>query len=197
MLFSSLNSKKLVSLLKSGAIGVIPTDTIYGISASVKKPETIERLYDIRLRDRSKPFIVLIGSVDDLALFDIALEDSFKATLMRIWPAPVSIVLPSSDDAHAHLHRGTRSLAFRVPDDARLRALLKKTGPLITTSANPEGKKPATTIAQAQNYFGNSLDFYVDAGKRKGKPSTLLRHDGASFTVIRQGTYHLPDLKGV
>ncbi|MDP2630700.1 MAG: L-threonylcarbamoyladenylate synthase [Candidatus Uhrbacteria bacterium] len=187
--FHSLQSAELVMLLKCGAIGVIPTDTIYGISASAVNKEAIERLYDIRNRDRSKPFIVLISSIDDLDAFGISLKGEMRKELLRIWPAPVSVVLTCHDKKYAHLHRGVGSIAFRVPAWAQLRTFLKRTGPLVTTSVNPEGKKPAITVKEARSYFGDILDFYVDVGSLRSTPSTLLRlaHDG--FEVLRRGGY--------
>lgn len=194
MMFSSLRSKKLIQLLKDGAIGVVPTDTIYGISCSALDAESTERVYRVRGRDRTKPFIILISSIDDIVLyFDQNIAHYERALLEKVWPAPVSIILPCPDNAFRYLHRGVKSLAFRIPDDAILRALLKKTGPLITTSANPEGSPPATTIAEARGYFGDQLDFYVDVGECAGQPSTLLRFDGDELTVLRKGSHTLSE----
>lgn len=188
-IFYSLKSPELAMLFKTGSIGVIPTDTIYGISASALDSRAIERIYTIRGRDRSKPFIVLISSIDDLTLFGISLNTATYKELVRIWPAPVSIILPCRGKKFQYLHRGTQSIAFRVPAWAPLRTFLKKTGPLVTTSVNREGEKPATTIAQAKKQFGAALDFYVDRGKRNGTPSTLLRFTKGKFEMLRRGEY--------
>ncbi|MBI4599759.1 threonylcarbamoyl-AMP synthase [Candidatus Uhrbacteria bacterium] len=187
IIFHSLKSLKLALLLKTGAIGVIPTDTIYGISASALDKKAIERIYAIRGRDRAKPFIVLISSLDDIALFGTSLTNRTREDLMRIWPAPVSIILPCTSKKFHYLHRGIKSMAFRVPAWAPLRTLLKKTGPLVSTSANPEGEKPAETIGQAKKYFGTSLDFYVEKGMIRGLSSTVLRLTKDGFEVLRHG----------
>lgn len=191
MIVRSLRASKLASLLKNGAIGVIPTDTIYGISCSALDRAAVERVYAVRQRAQGKPFIILIASLDDLAIFGIRLSKKSRAFLSSVWPAPMSIIFPLPKKKFHYLHRGLQSLSFRLPARAALRYLLKKTGPLITTSANREGEKPAVTIAQAKKYFGASLDFYVDDGKRDGKPSTLLRFDKDVVTVVRQGSYRI------
>lgn len=187
MIFRSLHTSKLVALFASGAVGIIPTDTIYGISCSALDRAAVERVYTIRGRARTKPFIILISSLDTLALFSIRISQHTSQMLETIWPAPVSIIFPCPSKKFTYLHRGTKSLAFRMPDNARFCALLKKTGPLITTSANPEGKKPAATIAQAKKYFGNRLDFYVDAGRKHGAPSTILRLTKNGHEILRRG----------
>jgi L-threonylcarbamoyladenylate synthase len=97
----------------------------------------------------------------------------------------VSIVLPSIDEEFEFLSRGTDSIAFRLPSDERVRELLKRTGPLVAPSANLEGQPPATDIVSAKNYFGDAVDFYLDAGELEGKASTLIRIDDDGETLIR------------
>ena len=100
----------------------------------------------------------------------------------------MSVVLPCPAKEFSYLHLGTKTLAFRLPKSAKLQALLKKTGPLVAPSANPEGKKPAETIAEAKDYFGDKVGMYVSASKRYfGKPSTLLSFVGKRPKVLREG----------
>jgi len=64
--------------------------------------------------------------------------------------------------------------------------LLLKTGPLVAPSANRAGKRPAQTIKEAQKFFGSDVEFYMDAGRITGKPSTLIDLTGAAPIVIRK-----------
>jgi L-threonylcarbamoyladenylate synthase len=197
-------SREAAQTLKTGGVGVIPTDTLYGIVASAMNPEAVERLYKLRRRTPSKPSIILISSIADLKKFSVVLNAYSKKFLARYWPGKVSIVLPivSADlrgrnaDLRArlkplkkfrYLHRGTNSLAFRVPGSAKLRAFLKKTGPLIAPSANIEGKPPAKTIVEAKEYFGDEADFYINAGRKDSKPSTLVKLLENKALVLRRG----------
>ena len=86
-----------------------------------------------------------------------------------------------------YLHRGTKTLAFRIPKAAWLRKLLQETGPLIAPSANFEGEPPALTIRAAKKYFGENVDFYADAGRLVSKPSTLIKIERGKVTVLREG----------
>jgi len=174
--------------LLQGEIGVIPTDTIYGVAASAFSKNAVTKAYCILKRNPKKPFIVLIGTIDDLQLFDVLLDKSSKAILGMIWPGKVSVVLPVTSPKFHFLHRGKKTLAFRLPRKKFLLDLLRKTGPLISTSANPEGKKPAETIAEAEKYFGKSVDFYLNCGKMKSLPSTLVEINGNSLRILRQGS---------
>jgi len=161
-------------ILSAGGIGVLPTDTIYGLVGSALKPEMVRRIYKLRKRNRKKPMIILIGSLDDLAMFGIKVGPGLKKVLSKFWSGKVSVILPCCAKKFLYLHRGTKALAFRMPKVIWLRRLLKDTGPLVAPSANLEGLPPAKTIAEAKEYFGSTADFYVDRGKLESAPSTLV-----------------------
>lgn len=184
---------KLIKLLQNGKIGVAPTDTIYGIVGSVLIPDTVEKIYKLRKRESGKPMIILISDLNDLNQFSIKLADKQKKFLKKFWPNPISVVLPCDDPNYKYLHRGTNSLAFRMPKDKWLLNLLKRVGPLVAPSANIEGEKVAESIADAKKYFGDEVDFYVDGGKIESVPSTLIQLNGDdSFHILRQGSYKIP-----
>jgi L-threonylcarbamoyladenylate synthase len=173
-------------MLKNNAVGVIPTDTIYGIVGRAMDPKTVARIYRLRKRNPQKPFIILIPAAAALKKFGVRLDKYRQAFLSEAWPGPVSIILPAASKKFRYLHRGKGSLAFRVPADPALRALLAKTGPLVAPSANWEGKPPARTIKEAQRYFGAGADFYMDAGRIPGKSSTLIDLTGKAPVLLRK-----------
>jgi len=180
--------KTIVPILQLGGIGVLPTDTLYGVVGRALDKKTVERIYALRKRDLKKPMIVLISSVGDLKMFGIVLNGAQKKTLSTIWSGKVSVVLSCKNKKFEHLHRGKDTLAFRFPDDAELVALLKKTGPLVAPSANKSGREPAVTYLEARKYFAEEVDFYVDSGKLKSKPSTLVELDNdGHLKVLREG----------
>jgi L-threonylcarbamoyladenylate synthase len=174
-------------LLKQGGVGVMPTDTLYGLVASASDETAIKRVYDLKGRTASKPCIILISGFDDLPHFGTTLTREQHNVLNNYWPGPVSVILPCGPLTQEYLHRGTQTLAFRIPKDARLRKFLQESGPLIAPSANPEGLPPATTAEEAKAYFGSSVDFYEDGGKRTGEPSTIITFDKNNRVVIVRG----------
>jgi L-threonylcarbamoyladenylate synthase len=178
--------KDSAEFFKNGKIGIIPTDTIYGISASVFLPETVEKIYRITDRNIKKPFIILIGSFEDLEALEIEISKEKKKILRKFWPGKVSIILPCQSQKYRYLHRGKKTLALRFPKEEKLVDFLQKTGPLISTSANPEGKKPAKNIEEAKIYFGDKVDFYFDGGELNGNPSTLFDFTGEKMEIIRK-----------
>jgi len=179
----------VAGLLKNGAVGVMPTDTIYGIVGSALRRDTVERIYHLRKRDPEKPMIILIASPGDLKSFGISPSPRTKKILGNVWPGKVSVVLPCPSKKFHYLHRGTKTLAFRMPAPPHLRRLLRATGPLVAPSANFEGEEPARTITEAKRYFGENVEFYGSAGRRTAsKPSTLISLDAqGNVTILRKG----------
>lgn len=180
--FADISSDNLVRLLRQGGIGVLLTDTLYGIVASANNPEAVERVYSVRGRDLNKPCIVLIGSLEQ------TWEDytAYHPLLNQLWPGKVSVILPAGQRSPSYIHRGTFSIAFRMPDSLILRNLLKQTGPLIAPSANTDGMPPAMNIKESESYFGDTVDFYVDSGQCSNtEPSRLvkLQSDGTLITL--------------
>ena len=162
------------------------TDTIYGVLGNALKKDTVERIYEIKKRRKDKPTIVLISSVNDLSLFGIKVDKNTKKDLLTKWPGKVSIIMPCIQKKFSYLHRGKKSLAFRLPKDRELLTLLEKTGPLVAPSANTEGLPPADTIKQAQKYFGDKVDFYIDKGAQKGTPSKIFLYKDGEFISVRK-----------
>ncbi len=183
-------SFSIINILKQGGVGVLPTDTLYGLVGSAREPQAVERIYALRHRQPSKPLIILISSLNDLKTFGIKLTPSTCSLLTDLWPGPVSIILPLAGSPArlkklAYLHRGKKSLAFRLPKPKWLRDLLKKTGPLVAPSSNLAGEPPATTIGEAKKYFGKQVDFYLASGNLSGPASKLVNLTNNKIKVIR------------
>jgi L-threonylcarbamoyladenylate synthase len=182
-----MEKEEIVERIHLGAIGVIPTDTLYGLVRSALITETVSRIYETKRRNPTKPFIVLIADLENVEQFGVILSEGLEKSLTAYWPGPYSILLPVIDETFEYLHRGTDEIAFRVPDDEPLREFLRETGPLVAPSANIEGDAPARTIEQAQSYFGSDADFYVDGGEKDEAPSTLIRITEDGVETLREG----------
>lgn len=180
-------------LTTPGSIGVIPTDTVYGVVARASDQAAVMRLYELKHREH-KPDTLIAASIDQLV--DLGIKRRYVQAVESYWPGAVSVVIPCGDDL-AYLHQGVGSLAIRIPGDEMLRALLERTGPLITSSANQPGEPPANTVAEARAYFGSGVDFYTDGGDLSGRePSTVLRVVDDAVEVLRQGAVRIDEQTG-
>lgn len=184
-----ITSDQATKILNNDGIGVLPTDTVYGVVAKATDRQAVERLYALKQRER-KPGTIVAASIEQLE--DLGIASAYLATGRKYWPAPLSIILPL-EGKYRYIHQGLGTVAVRVVADARLRETLKHTGPLVTSSANHPGKPEATTVQEAIDYFGDTVDFYVDGGDLSGRaPSTIIRvGENGVVDVVRMGAVKL------
>lgn len=188
-----LNRKEINSVIESinsGKPVVLPTDTIYGIIASALNKQAVLNLYKLRKRNKEKPFIILISSIKDLSLFGINVDKEINLYLKRIWPNKITVMLECKNKDYNYLHRGKKTLAFRLPEDKWLRALIKKVGPIVVPSANLEGMPEARNVKEAYAYFGDKAT-YIDKGTIRGGSSTIISLVNNQFEIIRKGSYKI------
>lgn len=179
--------ENLIKVLKNNGVVVMPTDTIYGMVGKAQNKDVVERIYKIRGRNPQKPCIVLIGDLSELNKFSVILSKEQKIELEKYWPGPVSIILNCKNDSFEYLHRGTKTLAFRLPILEELRELLLKVGPLIAPSANTEALPPSKNIHEAKGYFKDLVDLYIDGGEIEAKASKLIKlNNDGSVIMLRE-----------
>ena len=171
-----------IDSLRTGGVGVMPTDTVYGIVAAAGNEQAARRLYDLKQR-KHKPGTIIAADIDQLVTLGI--KRRYLSAVSQYWPNAISIVLPCDTP---YLHAGVQTIAVRIPGDTALRELLQQTGPLLTSSANQPGQSPATTAAEAYAYFGDTVDFYVEGELRAARQaSTIIRVIDDTVEVLREG----------
>lgn len=175
-------------VLKGGIIAY-PTETIYGIGANAFDHDAIERIYEIKERDRSKPILIiirqtrqLIGLIDHLPRIAGKLVDVF-------WPGPLTLIFKASPSLDPGLLGAGGSIGIRIPDNTICLRLLEACEvPLTSTSANISGAQNPCSIDQVYNNFGNKIDLYLDGGITSGTtPSTILDLTTDVPTIRRKG----------
>lgn len=189
-IFTALADPKLLELLNSGAVGVIPTDTVYGLVCQASNQQAVTRLYQLKERE-NKPGTIIAARLQQL--IDLGLRARYLKAVEGFWPNPLSVIVPSGDDLQ-YLHQGQHSLAVRIPADDNLREFLAQTGPLLTTSANTPHQPTATNLQEAQAYFADTVDFYVDGGSLSNRPpSTVIRIIDDAIEILRPGAVNIDE----
>lgn len=178
--------KQASKIINQGGIVVFPTDTIYGIGCDPYNKESVKKIYDIKLRDMTKPFPVLVYSkeiAEKIVLFD----DLSVKIVERFWPGPLTIILNSKDSKLKNALNVSNKIAIRVPNHKCTLNLLKKCSFLIGTSANisghPSFTDPNKCFQNIQNY-----DIFVDGGPITSKgESTIIEVENKNIKIIREG----------
>jgi L-threonylcarbamoyladenylate synthase len=179
--FNDLTDPELVTVLRNDGVGVLLTDTVYGIVGRAQSPKAAAGVMKAKGREY-KPGTLIAANIQQL--IDLGLPPDHIKVCQHFWPGPVSIVIPAGPEL-AYIHLGKGSIAVRIPDKPELIKLLEAVGPLLTTSANLPDEPMVSTIDEAQQLFGRRLNFYVDGGRLSAPvASTIISID---ITVLRQG----------
>ncbi len=172
--------------LQQGAVIAYPTEGVWGLGCIPACAEAVERI--LRLKNRSwKKGLILVGSdIEQILPYVDKLTDAEMKILKSSWPGPVTFLIRRSDLA-SELVRGTSDkVAIRVSDHSVVNGLCHQLGgPLISTSANPSGKKPAASRLRLQQYFPQGIDYIFpgELGESKGASEIRDLHSGE---IIRE-----------
>ncbi len=192
-ILTSKQEAEIATLLGEGKIGVLLTDTVYGVVCRAADTAAVQRLYALKDRE-NKPGTIIAASIEQLV--GLGIKKRYLTSVEQYWPNPISIVIPLGFTLN-YLHIGKGSIAVRVVADKKIAKLLQITGPLLTSSANTPGNPVATSVAEATDYFGDGVDFYVDGGEVHDRPSsTIIRIVDDAVEVLREGSVRVNEATG-
>ena len=183
------NLSATIAALKRGHAIVFPTETLYGLGADALNEAAVEEVFQLKGRDRSNPFPVLVADQEMLHTLVAEIPTTAQRLMDRYWPGPLTLVLPGRRNIPKPLCNPLGGVAVRISSQAIATLLVKGLGrPLTATSANPSGKEPARTLQVAKNYFANRVDVFVDGGTLTSKSgSTVVEVKEDRVKVIREG----------
>ncbi len=180
---------RAAKILRNGGVIGYPTETVYGVGCSTYIDHAVNRVYDLKHRDKSKAMILI--AADILQVSDIVDEipDAAEKLMENFWPGPLTIVFNTSSALKDFEFGRSKTIAIRIPDNPICLSLLKFTGfPLVSTSANISGQPAATTAQEVVNYFGDQLDLVIDGGITPSTdPSTVIDVTRNPARIIREG----------
>lgn len=177
-------------VLAHGGLVVFPTDTVYGVGASVDRPEGVARLYLAKGRPLERAIPVLVSGDEPVRRLAREVDPASQTLIHKFWPGPLTIVLPAAHWLPEEIVRGTDGVGVRMPDHPLALELIERSGgALATTSANRSGEPEARTAGEADAAIGERVDLIVDGGVTPGGvPSTVVRVDSAgTLEILREG----------
>jgi L-threonylcarbamoyladenylate synthase len=173
---------RAVRALDAGELVVFPTDTLLGLAARAADPKAVARLLRAKARPGGQPLSVAVSSADEIEPLG-RLSRTARGFVRRHLPGPYTILLRPTPTARRRLApavAGGRTIGLRVPDHPVARELARRVGPIVATSANRHGERPARTIAEAERAFGSKVRVYLAARPPPvGRPSDLVDLTGS------------------
>ncbi len=180
---------KAAELLRQGGIVVYPTDTLYGLGVSVTSKEAMDRLFQIKGREKDRPVSLMINSIEQLTGITGPLHQEELRLVQALFPGKITLIVPVRRKVKIrnmeHLHR----IGFRIPDHQLCHRLVELNGaPLTTTSANIAQHDNLENIADIAAIFKNQVDLLIDAGPVQSKQgSSVLDISFTPPVLIREG----------
>ncbi len=176
-------------IMDRGGVIVFPTLGLYGLGADALNPRAVQRIFDLKGRQRNKPLLVMVADMPGLE--QAARRPSAAALhLMRhFWPGKVTFVLPARRGLPQALTGGSPKIGVRIPGHPVAAALVKTLGrPITGTSANLAGAGGCSDIKQLAPALAAGVDAILDAGPLTGgKGSSVVDLCGAVPEIIREG----------
>jgi L-threonylcarbamoyladenylate synthase len=186
--FLATELDEVAGILDAGEIVAIPTDTVYGLAASLRVPDAVRRLFVAKGRPESVPLPVLCASLDDVVSLVGGLDEEARRLGSTWWPGPLTLVVPGPHSLCDLIGSSSDTVGVRVPNFALSQALLTITGPLAVTSANLHGAPPCTTAAEVVDALvASNIRGVVDGGHCAGTPSSVVELVDGELVVHRQG----------
>lgn len=181
----------IVTALQNGAIIIYPTDTVYGLGCDINNPRAIDRVAQIKGEKAKKANLAIIcHDLSHLSDYVKPISNTVFRTLKRLLPGPFTFILPANNNVPKVFNTKKKEVGIRVPNHKIPLAIVAELGhPIVTTSVM--GQDELDTYAMDPSIifeqFKDKVDIVIDGGHANNILSTVVRVDGDSFEIVRQG----------
>ena len=174
-----------IEIMAGGGVILYPTDTVYGLGANIFNNDAVERIYEIKKRDQSKPLSVLVQNTESLELI-ADLNRSSREIINKWLPGPFTFILNKKNVVSPYVSASSK-VGVRIPDYKIARALASLF-PITTTSANLTNECTLSNPQDILKQIGNDIDLVIDVGDLgDAKPSTVIDLSSSKPTLVRNG----------
>ncbi|MCX7918754.1 MAG: L-threonylcarbamoyladenylate synthase [bacterium] len=191
--------KLAAELLRNGEIVIFPTETVYGLGASVFNPEAVAKIFEVKRRPRFDPLIIHIAAVDDMPRLCQRVGERAEKLAAKFWPGPLTLILPKKETVPDIVTAGLPNVAVRMPAHPVALSLIQEAGtPIAAPSANLFGRLSPTAIKHIPAQLKNRVALILDAGKTPiGVESTVLSLVGKDIVLLRPGGLPIEDIEKI
>jgi tRNA threonylcarbamoyl adenosine modification protein (Sua5/YciO/YrdC/YwlC family) len=181
----------IVACLRQGSVVALPTDTFYGLAVDPVNLRAVERIYQLKTRQKHKPLSLLIASVAQAYELARETEPIFDKLAEKFWPGPLTIIVKAGSKLPLRSTANTGNVALRVPDAAIPRAVVERLGlPITATSANLRGASECTHAGSVRDQLGDRIPLIIDGGPTgQARPTTIvdLTLGEERWEILREG----------
>ena len=181
--------EEVASRFLGGDVGILPTETVYGLMCCLHNRVGLERIYQMKRRDTRKKLQIMIPSLRDAANLNVSPSQNLEALAIEFWPGPLTIVVRDNSG---------KQIALRVPNNKFLLSVLREMKQaLVATSANVSGGEPSKSLSTNFRDLLSPPDFVVLGKEKSGQPSTVIRLSNSDVELIREGEIPMASIEEV
>jgi L-threonylcarbamoyladenylate synthase len=173
--------------LKAGKLIVYPTETLYGLGANAFDESAVKHVFVIKKRPFDMPLSVAVSSIEMLESVAV-LDRTSRKLVQKLMPGPITLIITKKPNVPDIVTSGSDEVGIRMPDHPLALEIIKRAGPITSTSANLHSRPDPTTVGSMVKELGDAVSTYIDCGKTKlGKPSTIVAVHEGEIEIIRSG----------
>jgi len=178
-------SAELARKIKSGAVFIHPTDTIYGLGCDASNSEAVERIRELKNRP-SQPFSVIAPSVDWIRKH-CEINSEAESWLKKL-PGPYTLILNIKDQNNIakEVNGGLKTIGIRIPEHWFTGHAQKLDVPIVSTSANKTSDDFMTSLESLNEDIKHSVDFIIYEGEKNGRPSQIVDLTGSEASIKKR-----------
>ena len=186
-------------VLMDGGLVAIPTETVYGLAARADDPVAVGKIFAAKGRPATNPLIVHVADTPMARRLAAAWPEAAEKIAQRLWPGPVTVVVPRGPEIPDEVTAGGLTVALRCPEHRLTRRLIEKAGlPLAAPSANRSLAVSPTTAAHVLESLGNRIDLILDGGPcTRGIESTVVDCTSVPPCILRPGPISREQLEAI
>jgi tRNA threonylcarbamoyl adenosine modification protein (Sua5/YciO/YrdC/YwlC family) len=179
--------KKAADILRDGGIIIYPTDTVYGLGCDLSNKRGIEKIYDLKRRNRKQPLSFVCSDLKHISEYAKVTDYAYK-TMKRLLPGAYTFILEASRLVPKIILPKRSTTGIRVPDNQICLALVRELGqPIISTSVKTENGETLGDPAMIKEYFSKTVDLIIDGGIIVPEPSSVISLVDDNIEIIRKG----------
>ena len=185
-----VNFDKALSLLQSGGVVAIPTETVYGLAGRIDSEKALKKIFQLKKRPAFNPLIVHCHNKSQALAHSLQKHALLEKLWDRFSPGPLSLIVQKSPKISSLITGGRDTVAIRIPKTSLTRKLIQKLGvPLAAPSANPYGKVSPVRAEHVLSFFKNRVPVLDGGPCQKALESTILSIDFKNqvLRIVRPG----------
>lgn len=177
--------KKASDILEEGGVIIYPTDTVYGLGCDLFNKKAIEKIYEIKRRDKKQPFSFVCSDLSDISKYAVVPTYAYKI-MRHLLPGPYTFILGASRMVPKILLPRRREVGIRIPDNLICLTLVKEFGrPIISTSVKNSAGEIMTDPEEMASEFKKAVDCVIDGGIVGNELSSVVKLVEETPQVIR------------